>query len=225
MTTQHERDAETGLDYRGARYYDCDVASAKSLQRFLDVSEDLAKTLYDSRCSDGTVELSQDVTGIEIIQNAIADYKQNPQNYGPLERNYDCHESSLSLLLNESIDYEHEIEGWVLSTEHALLVLVVLLLAVVYKRSVKTTLEVKKYKIELTEKLEKANYAIADIRLIKTHRIVLKGGFIEALRFIYTLEKEFDFASLINVSFDYQKYPNDEREALYTTLLLQNYLR
>jgi hypothetical protein len=162
---------------------------------------------------------------------------------------------------------------------YALLVLVVLLLAVVYKRSVKTTLEVKKYKTELTEKLEKANYAIADIRLIqsqiaglnrylgqenntvekvqqgflnffarkssgltvyqidevltfkhpdfsiKTHRIVLKGGFIEALRFIYTLEKEFDFASLINVSFDYQKYPNDEREALYTTLLLQNYLR
>jgi RHS repeat-associated protein len=26
LTTQHERDAETGLDYRGARYYDSDVA-------------------------------------------------------------------------------------------------------------------------------------------------------------------------------------------------------
>jgi RHS repeat-associated protein len=26
VTTEHERDAETGLDYRGARYYDCDVA-------------------------------------------------------------------------------------------------------------------------------------------------------------------------------------------------------
>jgi RHS repeat-associated protein len=26
MTTQHERDQETGLDYRGARYYDSDVA-------------------------------------------------------------------------------------------------------------------------------------------------------------------------------------------------------
>lgn len=31
LTTQHERDAETGLDYRGARFYDCDVA------RFLSV--------------------------------------------------------------------------------------------------------------------------------------------------------------------------------------------
>jgi RHS repeat-associated protein len=31
MTTQHQRDTETGLDYRGARFYDCDVA------RFLSV--------------------------------------------------------------------------------------------------------------------------------------------------------------------------------------------
>jgi RHS repeat-associated protein len=31
LTTQHERDGETALDYRGARYYDCDVA------RFLSV--------------------------------------------------------------------------------------------------------------------------------------------------------------------------------------------
>ena len=26
LTTQHERDQETGLDYRGARYYNSDVA-------------------------------------------------------------------------------------------------------------------------------------------------------------------------------------------------------
>ena len=31
MTTQHERDAETGLDYRGVRYYDCDIARFLSL--------------------------------------------------------------------------------------------------------------------------------------------------------------------------------------------------
>lgn len=31
LTTQHERDRETGLDYRGARYYDCDVARFLSL--------------------------------------------------------------------------------------------------------------------------------------------------------------------------------------------------
>ena len=31
LTTQHERDEETGLDYRGARYYDSDVARFLSL--------------------------------------------------------------------------------------------------------------------------------------------------------------------------------------------------
>jgi RHS repeat-associated protein len=31
LTTQHERDAETGLDYRGARYYDSDIARFLSL--------------------------------------------------------------------------------------------------------------------------------------------------------------------------------------------------
>jgi len=31
LTTQHERDNETGLDYRGARYYDSDVARFLSL--------------------------------------------------------------------------------------------------------------------------------------------------------------------------------------------------
>lgn len=162
---------------------------------------------------------------------------------------------------------------------YALLVLVILLLAVVYKRSIKTTLEIQQVRTELSEKLDKSQFVVSDIRniqsqiaglnrhlgqenntvekvqqgflnffarksnglivnqidevltyqhpdfSIKTHRIVIKGGFINVLRFIYVLEKEFDLARLINVSFDYQKYPNDEREALYTTLLLQNYLR
>ena len=31
LTTQHERDAETGLDYRGARFYDSDIAKFLSL--------------------------------------------------------------------------------------------------------------------------------------------------------------------------------------------------
>jgi len=162
---------------------------------------------------------------------------------------------------------------------YALLVLVILLLAVVYKRSIKTTLEIQQVRTELSEKLDKSQFVVSDIRniqsqitglnrhlgqenntvekvqqgflnffarksnglivnqidevltyqhpdfSIKTHRIVIKGGFINVLRFIYVLEKDFDLARLINVSFDYQKYPNDEREALYTTLLLQNYLR
>lgn len=162
---------------------------------------------------------------------------------------------------------------------YALLVLVILLLAVVYKRSIKTTLEIQQVRTELSEKLAKSQFVVSDIRniqsqitglnrhlgqenntvekvqqgflnffarksnglvvnqidevltyqhpdfSIKTHRIVIKGGFINVLRFIYILEKDFDLARLINVSFDYQKYPNDEREALYTTLLLQNYLR
>ena len=42
LTTQHERDRETGLDYRGARYYDADVARFLSLDplatRYLDQS-------------------------------------------------------------------------------------------------------------------------------------------------------------------------------------------
>jgi hypothetical protein len=162
---------------------------------------------------------------------------------------------------------------------YALLVLVVLLAGVVYKRSVKTTLEILDYKQELNEKLVKADYAVRDIQLIqqqimglnhylgqenntvekvqqgflnffgrksvnlavyqidevltfkhpdfsiKTHRIILKGGFIESLKFVNSLEKQFNLARLITVSYDYQKYPTDEKEALYTTLLLQNYVR
>ncbi|MBL0051178.1 MAG: RHS repeat-associated core domain-containing protein [Bacteroidetes bacterium] len=31
LTTHHQRDEETGLDYRGARFYDCDIARFLSL--------------------------------------------------------------------------------------------------------------------------------------------------------------------------------------------------
>lgn len=60
---------------------------------------------------------------------------------------------------------------------------------------------------------------------VLTHRIVLKGNFIDALKFIYALEKEFDLAKLLNVSFEYKKMNADEGEDLYTILLLQNYER
>jgi hypothetical protein len=58
---------------------------------------------------------------------------------------------------------------------------------------------------------------------IYTHRILLKGNFLETLRFMYLLEKNFDLAKLINVQFDYKKYNSEEKEAVYTTLLIQNY--
>ncbi len=60
---------------------------------------------------------------------------------------------------------------------------------------------------------------------INTHKIILKGNFLETLRFIYNLERKFDLAKLINVSFEYKKYNSEENEELYTTLLLQNYER
>lgn len=60
---------------------------------------------------------------------------------------------------------------------------------------------------------------------INTHRIVLKGNFLNILRFLYKLEKEFDLAKLINVAFEYKKYNPAENEQLYTVILLQNYER
>ena len=71
---------------------------------------------------------------------------------------------------------------------------------------------------------EVLNYQHPDFA-INTHRIILKGGFINTLKFIYELEREFDLAKLINVSFDYRKNNSEETESLYTTLLLQNYQR
>lgn len=71
---------------------------------------------------------------------------------------------------------------------------------------------------------EVLSYEHPDFKIL-THRIVLKGNFIDALRFLYALEKEFDLAKLLNVSFEYKKMNADEGAGLYTVLLLQNYER
>ncbi|XOV67601.1 MAG: hypothetical protein ACFHU9_00235 [Fluviicola sp.] len=60
---------------------------------------------------------------------------------------------------------------------------------------------------------------------INTHCIVLKGGFLETVKFLYVLEKDFVLAKILNVSFEFRKGNNQEDPALYTTLLIQNYLR
>lgn len=69
---------------------------------------------------------------------------------------------------------------------------------------------------------EVLNYKHPDFTIL-THRIVLKGNFIQTLKFIYELEKDFDLAKLVNVSFEYKKMNSDQPEDLYTVLLLQNY--
>ena len=161
---------------------------------------------------------------------------------------------------------------------YALLLLVILLGAVIYKRSISNTIELIAYKAELNDNVLRAESAVQDIQTvkkqietlnsllgkenctvekvqhgflnffakrakgitvhqidevhtfkhpdfsIKTHRIILKGGYLETLRFINALELDFDLARLITVSCEYQKQSGEEYEALYTTILLQNYL-
>lgn len=60
---------------------------------------------------------------------------------------------------------------------------------------------------------------------INTHRIVIKGDYLKTLRFIYELEKRFTLAKVLNCTFEYKKYSSDDEKSLYTTLLIQNYLR
>jgi len=162
---------------------------------------------------------------------------------------------------------------------YALLVLVVLLLAVVYKRSIIPTQELLAYRQELNTKVASAASVIQDIRstqqqlkalnqylgkenntvekvqqgflnffhqhaqqlsvhqidevhtyrhpdfTIKTHRIVLKGSYTSSLKFIYALETKFDLARVINISYEELKLSAEEKPGLYTTILLQNYIR
>lgn len=60
---------------------------------------------------------------------------------------------------------------------------------------------------------------------INTHCITLKGGFLQTLSFLYALERDFVLAKVLNVSFEFRKATNEDDPALFTTLLIQNYLR
>lgn len=172
LSTAHERDKETGLDYRGARYYDSDIArflsidpwaakypgwnpynyvvgnplifidptgkgvewkptvkdgfirllretgdNAETLADYLDVDQEAANELWNARCEDGSIYLNTTVVpNIDIIMSAISEYTKSPDNYDG-GRNYDCHESSFSLLTSNYIDYNNEIQGFQLSTK------------------------------------------------------------------------------------------------------------
>ncbi len=75
------------------------------------------------------------------------------------------------------------------------------------------------YKIDEVLKFQHPDFTI------NTHQITIKGNYVNALQFLYALERNFKLGRLINVSFAYKKMSSEEPEALYTTLLIQNYLR
>lgn len=60
---------------------------------------------------------------------------------------------------------------------------------------------------------------------INTHRIVLRGDFTTTLKFMYAMEREFTLGKLLNVSFELKRFSMEEEKHLYTTLLIQNYMR
>lgn len=162
---------------------------------------------------------------------------------------------------------------------YALILLVVLLVAVAYKRSFSVTLETRKVRTDLKQQLQRAEFADQEIRTrqleihnlnrflgeenntiekvqqgflnffaqhadgltvhqidevlnfkhpdfeINTHSIVIRGDYLNTLDFIYTLEKDFSLAKVLNISFEFKRFSVEEDEALYTTILIQNYLR
>lgn len=71
---------------------------------------------------------------------------------------------------------------------------------------------------------EVLNYKHPDFE-INTHRIVLKGNYKNTLRFLYKLEKDFALAKVLNIKFEFKRNSMDEDKALFTTLLIQNYLK
>ncbi len=71
---------------------------------------------------------------------------------------------------------------------------------------------------------EVLNYKHPDFE-INTHRIVLEGDYSNAIRFIYELEREYNLAKLLNVNFTYSKNDSNSSAKLYTTLLIQNYIK
>lgn len=60
---------------------------------------------------------------------------------------------------------------------------------------------------------------------INTHRVVLRGNYNSTLRFLYEVEKRFKLAKILNVSFEFTKKEADGDKGLFTTVLIQNYLR
>ncbi len=58
---------------------------------------------------------------------------------------------------------------------------------------------------------------------INTHRVILKGDFKSILNFVYLLEKDFNFAKILKVRFQYTRKDLNDEKGLYTTLLIQNY--
>ena len=60
---------------------------------------------------------------------------------------------------------------------------------------------------------------------INTHCIVLKGDYLNTLNFIYAMETDFPLGKILNIKFEYKRPSSEDDEALYTTLLMQNYLR
>lgn len=162
---------------------------------------------------------------------------------------------------------------------YALLILIVLLIAAFYKRSVVTTIALKDYSEELQVQVAEGNNANTRIKSeletisrlnlllgdegnsvekvqqgflnffakkskslvvqevsevmvykhpdfqINTHRVVIRGGFLNTLDFIYETEKEFKLAKILNCKFEFKRLGQENRKYLYTTLLIQNYMR
>lgn len=67
-------------------------------------------------------------------------------------------------------------------------------------------------------------YAHPDFQ-INTHKIVIKGDFIESLKFVHKLESDFRSGVVYNADFEIQKRAIDAKRVLFTTLLIQNYVK
>ncbi len=78
--------------------------------------------------------------------------------------------------------------------------------------------------ITVNEIDEVMNYKHPDFE-INTHRIMVRGNFKNTLTFIYNMEKEFTLAKILNLEFEFKRNSMDEDKALFTTLLIQNFLK
>ncbi|NGF75861.1 RHS repeat-associated core domain-containing protein [Fluviicola sp. SGL-29] len=88
LTTQHERDKETGLDYRGARYYDSDIARFLSLDP-MQIAR-LTLTPYNYVSGNPIKRIDPD---------------------GKLDDEYDKNGKKISNLGGDKIDFHHQKDG------------------------------------------------------------------------------------------------------------------